>query len=303
MNMGALTHPDIVATRVDSDEEDNADNNADNEEDETDPNSQQSQLSTVSQLTQRSAASHIANKKLTRADLVILAQGSNVYNGFNFTGDITSQVFDKCQEQHNRLSGQRADLKKRREEQHRSGLDQITIVGKLSSGAFNREGIISPNDPAAIELILSRSQQNIKNKKKKAASSQEKLYKSYVTGRGTLEKWEESQQEKSTVKLTSSEYECLLRFKMMGRCKEEKDKIPTLVGERKTLWYTKWKDEVNPLQPVKPKTKTKSTATVPVDTYEEQEVDDREFEQLLEDVRKKVQNGTMDNNINNLAQV
>ena len=145
LNMGALTHPDISATNIESEEE---------EDDTLDPFSQQSQLSGISQLIQRSAASHIEHKKLSRADLVVISQSTNVYKGFNLTGDITSQVFDKCQEQHSRLAGQRSALKKSRDEQHRIGLSQINIVGKISSGALNKEGVISPNHPGAILLLL-----------------------------------------------------------------------------------------------------------------------------------------------------
>jgi hypothetical protein len=250
LNMGALTHPDISATRIDSDDEDNNNHNTDAKEYDLGPYSQQSQVSAVSQLTQRSAASHIAHKKLSRADLVVISQGTDVYNGFNLTGDITSQVFDKCQQQNNRLSGQRSALKKSREDQHRLGLSQITIVGKISSGALNKEGVILPNHPAAIQLILSRSQQNVEKKKLQAVSHQEKAYKLHQTGRESLLKWEASLVENSNIYLTSDNYKHTLCFKMIGRCKEDRDTIVTKVSKRKELWKDKWKDEPNPLQPV-----------------------------------------------------
>jgi hypothetical protein len=89
-------------------------------------------------------------------------------------------------------------------------MTQINIVGKILAGALNKEGVISPNHPGAIELILTRSRQTQRKKKLQVASSQEKAYKLYTTGREVLSKWEGSLIENSAVNLTSDDYKHLL---------------------------------------------------------------------------------------------
>jgi hypothetical protein len=85
---------------------------------------------------------------------------------------------------------------------------------------------------------------------------------------------------------------------MIGRCKEDKDTISTKVSSRKDLWNNKWKNELNPLQPVKPKT-TPSTSVV-VENNNTEEANDQEFEQVLKAVRE---NSIIDNTNNKVAQV
>ena len=168
LNMNCLNHPDILRTKVavlqpqenSEDDEDNEDNE-DNE-----PASQLSDLTetavdfpipAVAAATVTAAAA-ATSYNLSVADVRVINQGPDEINNFNWSGDVTRQVFRNCVQKMNRYKGQDEAVKKQRAKVREASMSQLEILGRLTSGKCYNHDICSINDPDFIYNLKLRQE-------------------------------------------------------------------------------------------------------------------------------------------------
>ena len=194
----------------------------------------------------------------TPAELAVMEQSPQVIEKFNWTGNITKQLFDLCGQTANRFKAQDEAVKVRRAKQKKlqdSGA-LITMMGRMTSGKMYDNGIASVNDPNLINFLRTKKESVDKDLFRKECKKYIAEKTKWDKGERTMSEFLDKKEKKpGSWTLNHKELQDLLRWKWMAAPPHERPKasVLTKTGEegkklKMDLW-AEWEQRKDPLPP------------------------------------------------------
>lgn len=198
-------------------------------------------------------------KALTPAELNIIEHGKEVIDTFNWTGDVTRDVFQCCAQKLERFKAQDEAIRRQREKQKENGAAVFEVTGRMTSGKMYLNGVATINNVEVISHFKKKEKEDDQKAFEKECKKYAQEQKRFKSGQELLAKISAKKEENPNSQLNHSQLDTLLKWKFTAVDPSDRPKLSNfgnLKGaqglEKKMELWAEWEGKSDPEPPEKP---------------------------------------------------